>query len=122
MPWGCLRFVIVVFPDNTHLLFLLHWKADKPHSFWSKPSSILGIGCLDILNWSNYATVYARRIILCLGERFELSSYETSRQGRGYVWCLVHAGIQKKLSEDVKCFVLLFQVVDKGREDDSNTN
>ena len=22
MPWGCLRFVIVVFPDNTHLLFL----------------------------------------------------------------------------------------------------
>ena len=23
VPWGCLRFVIVVFPDNTHLLFLL---------------------------------------------------------------------------------------------------
>ena len=22
VPWGCLRFVIVVFPDNTHLLFL----------------------------------------------------------------------------------------------------
>ena len=22
MPWGCLRFVIVVFPDQTHLLFL----------------------------------------------------------------------------------------------------
>ena len=21
-PWGCLRFVIVVFPDHTHLLFL----------------------------------------------------------------------------------------------------
>ena len=21
MPWGCLRFVIVVFPDQTHLLF-----------------------------------------------------------------------------------------------------
>ena len=21
MPWGCLRFVIVVFPDHTHLLF-----------------------------------------------------------------------------------------------------
>ena len=21
VPWGCLRFVIVVFPDNTHLLF-----------------------------------------------------------------------------------------------------
>ena len=24
VPWGCLRFVIVVFPDHTHLLFLAH--------------------------------------------------------------------------------------------------
>ena len=24
MPWVCLRFVIVVFPDHTHLLFLIH--------------------------------------------------------------------------------------------------
>ena len=23
VPWGCMRFVIVVFPDQTHLLFLL---------------------------------------------------------------------------------------------------
>ena len=23
VPWGCLRFAIVVFPDHTHLLFLL---------------------------------------------------------------------------------------------------
>ena len=22
LPWGCMRFVIVVFPDHTHLLFL----------------------------------------------------------------------------------------------------
>ena len=22
VPWGCVRFVIVVFPDHTHLLFL----------------------------------------------------------------------------------------------------
>ena len=22
VPWGCLRFVLVVFPDHTHLLFL----------------------------------------------------------------------------------------------------
>ena len=22
VPWGCLRFVVVVFPDHTHLLFL----------------------------------------------------------------------------------------------------
>ena len=24
VPWGCLRFVIVVFPDHTHLLFFLY--------------------------------------------------------------------------------------------------
>ena len=23
VPWGCLRFLIVVFPDHTHLLFLI---------------------------------------------------------------------------------------------------
>ena len=23
VPWGCLRFVIVVFPDHTHLLFMV---------------------------------------------------------------------------------------------------
>ena len=26
VPRGCLRFVIVVFPDHTHLLFLIHNK------------------------------------------------------------------------------------------------
>ena len=26
VPWGCLQFVIVVFPDHTHLLFLSHTK------------------------------------------------------------------------------------------------
>ena len=25
VPWGCLRFVIVVFPDHTHLLFFYNW-------------------------------------------------------------------------------------------------
>ena len=28
VPWGCLRFVIVVFPDHTHLLFSM-----KPFQF-----------------------------------------------------------------------------------------
>ena len=28
VPWGCLRFVIVVFPDHTHLLFL-KWPPKK---------------------------------------------------------------------------------------------
>ena len=26
VPWGCLQFVIVVFPDHTHLLFWVHKK------------------------------------------------------------------------------------------------
>ena len=26
VPQGCLRFVIVVFPDHTHLLFLNYWR------------------------------------------------------------------------------------------------
>ena len=25
VPWGCLRFVTVVFPDHTHLLFFKGW-------------------------------------------------------------------------------------------------
>ena len=32
MPWGCLRFAIVVFPDHTHLLFKgfpTMWHFDK---------------------------------------------------------------------------------------------
>ena len=28
VPWGCLRFVIVVFPDHTHLLFLKYMIID----------------------------------------------------------------------------------------------
>ena len=31
VPWGCLRFVIVVFPDHTHLLFLLLLACDDRH-------------------------------------------------------------------------------------------
>ena len=27
LPWGCLRFLIVVFPDHTHLLFFMHCKS-----------------------------------------------------------------------------------------------
>ena len=29
MPWGCLQFVIVVFPDHTHLLFLVMFVCDS---------------------------------------------------------------------------------------------
>ena len=26
VPWGCLRFVVVVFPDHTHLLFIKKYR------------------------------------------------------------------------------------------------
>ena len=32
VPWGCLRFVIVVFPDHTHLLFFM--RVDVLHKFY----------------------------------------------------------------------------------------
>ena len=35
VPWGCLRFVIVVFPDHTHLLFLV-----KPETASSTRSTL----------------------------------------------------------------------------------
>ena len=25
VPWVCLQFVIVIFPDHTHLVFLINW-------------------------------------------------------------------------------------------------
>ena len=36
VPWGCLRFVIVVFPDHTHLLFL-----SPPPLQWLRLLSVL---------------------------------------------------------------------------------
>ena len=34
VPWGCLRFVIVVFPDHTHLLFLKFFKRFITNLTW----------------------------------------------------------------------------------------
>ena len=36
VPRGCLQFVIVVFPDHTHLLFLVGIiaKIEKKYPFW----------------------------------------------------------------------------------------
>ena len=35
VPWGCLRFVIVVFPDHTHLVFLVKFaKKQNGITFW----------------------------------------------------------------------------------------
>ena len=36
VPWGCLRFVIVVFPDYTHLLFLNKFRKTKYPDLYKK--------------------------------------------------------------------------------------
>ena len=33
VPWGCLRFVIVVFPDHTHYLFLVSMVYHHPSGY-----------------------------------------------------------------------------------------
>ena len=44
VPRGCLRFVIVVFPDHTHLLFLQYHRAEL-HRICIIGKSTLSIGC-----------------------------------------------------------------------------
>ena len=38
LPWDCLRFVIVVFPDHTHLLFL--YRKNMKNSSCLKPQGL----------------------------------------------------------------------------------
>ena len=33
VSWGCLRFVIVVFPDHTHYYFCMYWASWKAFIF-----------------------------------------------------------------------------------------
>ena len=56
VPWGCLRFVIVVFPDHTHLLFLvgltsavLHTKSQGHQPSDSREEDFKGF--YDIWTW-----------------------------------------------------------------------
>ena len=42
VPWGCLRFVIVVFPDHTHLLFLKRFQINIP-VIYNKPQFLTSI-------------------------------------------------------------------------------
>ena len=43
VPWGCLRFVIVVFPDHTHLLFFMGIQYTKglTHCIWETPKWVI---------------------------------------------------------------------------------
>ena len=39
MPWGCLRFVAVVFPDHTHLLFIIEVRKTAKITKSSRPTT-----------------------------------------------------------------------------------
>ena len=38
VPRGCLQFVIVVFPDHTHLLFLVYWNRSETSPSQNAPN------------------------------------------------------------------------------------
>ena len=41
VPWGCLRFLIVVFPDHTHLLFCWFWLGQQNMTVQGKMIKVL---------------------------------------------------------------------------------
>ena len=57
-PWGCLRFVIVVFPDHTHLLFfmikqihVIHFSSLTEDTYTDNdPKLYAGLGTLKYVN------------------------------------------------------------------------
>ena len=52
LPWGCLRFVIVVFSDHTHLLFLIETISLEIDKCKSK-NAALASDVLALLSWSS---------------------------------------------------------------------
>ena len=51
VPWGCLQFVIVVIPDHTHLLFLIHLEKTKDPDLNKKNIVNLGTLCREKLGY-----------------------------------------------------------------------
>ena len=92
VPWGCLRFVIVVFPDHTHLLFLLSptgkgWLSLMwcfivffPFPMWC-PGSLVVLDCIN--SWSlpdltfktNYRLMQVKSIAECSKSKWSILQY-----------------------------------------------
>ena len=58
MPWCCLRFVIVVFPDHTHLLFLENVQSAKYK---------LGITITNNMDWGQHISEISSKATKTLG-------------------------------------------------------
>ena len=60
VPRGCLRFVIVVFPDHTHLLFLVRIRAKKKKKM---PFFVFGSALLRIRAKIGKNTLFGRPLV-----------------------------------------------------------
>ena len=83
MPQGCLRFVIVVFPDHTHLLFLADSNVDQRLSFFAMMLCTLALRTVSLFFFGDFED-------LVLGVEHGTSSKlwvstESSRNGSGDV-------------------------------------
>ena len=70
VPWGCQRFVIVVFPDHTHLLFL-----ELRHAITSYHSGFINVGCPA---WTVRSLVQLIRLFSAMYQILTLSLYKDS--------------------------------------------
>ena len=79
MPWGCLQFVIVVFPDHTHLLFLIsHMKIYRNHTcfhaliFAEYPSCLRASvpTALKVPSKCKYNEINKRDTCICIYKRY----------------------------------------------------
>ena len=59
VPWGCLRFVIVVFPDHSHLLFLVWY--DLTYFTWRSIGSAFLLFMFNVFCY----VISCRLIIIC---------------------------------------------------------
>ena len=58
VPWGCLQFVIAVFPDHTHLLFFTVYAGDIKKQIYFQDKNIGGISAMYVKKNSSFFSVY----------------------------------------------------------------
>ena len=75
MPWGCLRFVIVVFPDHTHFICVV----TRPNYFVDQPSLNIFV--------SSWSSAFKCSLSLCLQHIFFKNLGTKAESGRTYL-CL----------------------------------
>ena len=72
VPRGCLQFVIVVFPDHTHLLFFFVNKFD---AFYLRHNPDVGL-----VNKMHYITVFGKTSTILVGSKLNRSAMVRTKQ------------------------------------------